>query len=339
MVSLIWRKLHDDRVRLHTLSEEGMSVNELSQRFNVDRRTVQRFLRKVEEHGNIDDRPRSGRPRRSSERQDRQLIRLSSGNPRLVSRELNRQWNALTGIETSSSTVRRRLSASGLHGRIAAKKPMLTRAQKAARLMWARERIEWTVENWTQVLLSDECPIHLVQVNQRRYVRRRGNSCLNDGFTRPSLHSGGGKIMVWGGFSLIGLQALRRIPTCVNTEAYLDVLTEEVLPLDLPCWEVTFQQDNAPAHTSQRTLRFLEENHISPMDWPSQSPDLNPIEHIWSHIKHRLDQRVINTMDELWEATQAEWQALTLEFLETLVESMPRRLQAVIRAHGGAIDY
>ena len=77
------------------------------------------------------------------------------------------------------------------------------------------------------------------------------------------------------------------------------------------------------------------------MDWPAQSPDLNPIEHLWGCLKRRFaeHENPPNGIYELWERVQVEWDRIRVEECQKLIESMPRRVQAVLRAKGGYTKY
>ena len=75
------------------------------------------------------------------------------------------------------------------------------------------------------------------------------------------------------------------------------------------------------------------------MTWPAQSPDLNPIEHLWDQLGRRLDRYTPRNKQQLWEIVRDDWYKITTDVTKKLVESMPRRLQTVIAAKGGRTSY
>lgn len=332
---------HDERLRIVTLHDEAnVSVLQLSRDFNVDRRTVQRLLAKYRATQSVDDRARSGRPKVSTPREDRSLVRMSSTNPQLVSRQLRQRWRHEHGVQTSVDTVKRRLRTVGLMGRIAVKKPLLTERHRRLRLAWARERQHWTVQEWRNVVFTDESPIHLVATCQRRYVRRRGGTALQRQHIRPTVHSGGGGIQVWGAFSLAnGRLPLVRIYGRLNGQSFTDLLRDNLLPADLPGNGLTLQQDNATCHTARITQRFLNDHQVATLPWPAQSPDMNPIEHLWSHLQREVDSVQVHGLEALWATTQRVWNEIPEALLTNLIESMPRRIEALIAARGGPTKY
>ncbi|KAG2202608.1 hypothetical protein INT46_006171 [Mucor plumbeus] len=106
----------------------------------------------------------------------------------------------------------------------------------------------------------------------------------------------------------------------------------------------SFQQDNARPHTSGATKRWFRHHGYSldtVLDWPAQSPDLNPIEHVWHQLKLRLNKYPTRatTISELEEGIEREWYKFTKENCLKYIDSMPRRINAVIRSRGGPTRY
>ena len=100
-----------------------------------------------------------------------------------------------------------------------------------------------------------------------------------------------------------------------------------------------FQQDNAPCHTSAVSRKWFQRNRVTVLEWPPQSPDLNPIEHLWSLLKKKIAQRKPKSKSELISKIKEEWEKITPDICNTLIQNMPKRLAAVIKAKGGVTKY
>jgi hypothetical protein len=105
--------------------------------------------------------------------------------------------------------------------------------------------------------------------------------------------------------------------------------------------EVIFQQDNDPKHTSRRAKIWFEEQDIKLLDGSAQSPDLNSIKHTWGHLKKCLlgYERAPIGVHQLWDRVVVEWGTFSVEECQKWIESMPRRIQAVIKVMGGHTKY
>ena len=86
---------------------------------------------------------------------------------------------------------------------------------------------------------------------------------------------------------------------------------------------------------------WLKEHGFQVLSWPAQSPDLNPIEHLWAHLKRRVADYEVPPKGilELWDRVQEEWDNIGAEVCQKLIESMPRRVEAVLKAKGGYDKY
>ncbi len=100
-----------------------------------------------------------------------------------------------------------------------------------------------------------------------------------------------------------------------------------------------FQHDNDTEHTSKATVGFLKKNRVKVIQWPSMSPDLNPIKHLWGFLKRQVEHHSPSSIQSLKEVILEEWKKIVLAKCRQLVHSMPRRLGAVIKNHGGHTKY
>ena len=106
-------------------------------------------------------------------------------------------------------------------------------------------------------------------------------------------------------------------------------------------------QDNAISHSAGRTKRELSERSIIPLEWPSFSPDLNQIEHVWNMMKNYIQykypdviERGRRTEEETRLIVREAWdRAVNEDDLRNLVDSMPQRIKAVYDAGGGHVKY
>ncbi|MBN3288591.1 TCB1 transposase, partial [Polyodon spathula] len=288
---------------------------------------VAKIIKRFEETGTHEDRTRSGRPRLTSESENK-LIRVKSlQNRRLTVPEIQAQLKATRRTDVSTSTAQRRLREAGLTGRIAAKKPLLRVQNKR-------------FEEWKSVLWTDESKFEIFGSNHQVFVRRREGERMSSACVVPTVKHGGGSVMVWGWFAGDRVGDLYQVHGKLIQHGYHSILQRHAIPSGL--WLVgqsfILQQDNDQKHTSKLCKNYLakeSEGQVNLMTWPAQSPDLNPIELVREELDRRVKAKLPTSALHLWELLQKSWEDMSGDFLLKLVNRMPRVCEAVIKAKGG----
>ena len=218
------------------------------------------------------------------------------------------------------------------------KKPLLSARHRQRRLAFALKHREWTVEDWKRVVWSDETKINRFGSDGRQWVWKQKGEGLIQREVEGTVKFGGGNIMVWGCMGWNGVEHLAEVEGRMDADQYVSILEDHMLPSleesGIPKEEVIFQQDNDPKHTSKKAKKWFEDHHITLLDWPAQSP-------LWHHVKIQLAKypRAPKGVWEMWERVAEVWNDIPPEVCQNLIESMPRRLEAVIKAKGGHTKY
>ena len=262
----------------------------------------------------------NGRPRISTDRDDRFLTRTSLHDRFKPATKLKEEWEKI-GVNASISTIRRRLRAANLSGRVARKKPHLTIAHKRRRLDFAKKHKNWSKEEWERVLWTDESSFSIFGECGKRYVRRRPGEEFNPECVTLTMKHEGGKIQVWGCFTARGIGHIHHITGTMDQKVYMQILihrmhaTSSLLQFGRND-HIIFQHDKDPKHTAKSVENYIKRAKYQVLqNWPAHSPDIISIENLWQELKIRLAQarpRPTNK-GELFDIVKREWNALPVK--------------------------
>jgi hypothetical protein len=331
----------DQRLQVKTLRDAGFPLQDITRLLNVSFHQAQYVSRSEQP---VTPRKRKGRPPCLTEEQVNELevFICSSQTGRLMSYLQLSMTFSHFGV--SEYAIRRALQKRGFHRYVARQKPPLSETNKRKRLQWAQEHVNWTREQWSLILWSDESWITGGHHRKVYVTRRQGEeldpTCIIEKHRKRS------GWMFWGCFhgetKGPGIFWEKEWGT-IRTESYC----EHIVPI-IQGWitlnpGLLFMQDGAPGHAAQSTLDELRVRGIRFIYWPPYSPDLNPIEAVWNWMKSYIEDKwgpdTRLSYDQLRAAVKEAWDAVPVEFLRELINSMPARCQAVIDAEGGYTKY
>ncbi len=192
-----------------------------------------------------------------------------------------------------------------------ATKPLLNQRQRQKHLTWATEKNNWTVAQWSKVLFSDEITFCISFGNQGPRVWRKSGEAQNPCCLKSSVKFPQ-SVMIWAAMSSAGVGPLCFLKSTVNAAIYQEILEHFILPsADKLYGDADFiLQDLAPAHTAKGTKSWFNDHGVTVLDWPANSPDLNPIENLWGIVKRKMRDIRPNNEDDLKAAIKATWASI-----------------------------
>lgn len=343
------------RSKAAILAEEGYSYSVIGDKLGRSKGWVAKWVERSKQ-GELGDHARCGRPKILTQAAIK-IIKKAKYRRGFGLRQIEKSLKA-GGLKGNKETIRNYMKVE-LKWRSwkRRKAPLLTDAQKKKRLLFARQHRHWKFEDWSNVLFSDESPYQVFYVPNSRNDTVWGSQEENVPVASQVKFSP--TVLVWGGMTASGLTRLHFVPqhTSINSEYYINnILKKELKPvydrldtsgtiskrrLFTDNAVSVFQQDGARAHTSAVSRAWLNENIPNYIEnWPPNSPDLSPIENLWSILSSSVyKDPEPKTPAQLKRRLRKAWNSISLETLYNLIESLPRRMKAVIASKGNTIAY
>lgn len=341
-----------EKGKIQGMKDCGIGVTQIALTMKRNIRTIMRLLKKARDlsPGHCPAvKPKTGRPRKVNAHGLLVMKKAFQKSPRKTLKHLKLDHPQLFGdvkVRTLNLACTRDLN---MRARVAKKKPLLTATHKRKRLEFARKYRNWKTEQWKKVLWSDESTFRVNSESQkkvRRPVYKKGQALGNpyeEKYLQATVKHPPGT-MVWGCFSgTAGRGSLYFVPQgkTINAKGYLENILKEKLLITLELHGAEyFQQDGASVHTAKIVRNWLNDQEFNVIDWPAQSPDLNPIENLWNEMKMKLEDYDTRSIPKLQDAIKKLWcRDMNLEEFTKYAASMPKRLALVIKNKGGTTKY
>lgn len=320
--------------------QKHKNVTKVAELLTFSRGRVKNALKHFKTKKSFENLPRK-KPRKTTCYDDRKIVHMSKVDPFLTSTEIRTRMDEYHNVKVSAQTIRRRLQENSLNGRIARRKPNVSKKNIARRLSFAKQHQQKDAKFWDLVVWSDESKFNVFGNDGRPYVRRPPLTELSPRYTKKTVKHGGSSVMVWGCFNASGVGPIVKIDGKMTGVMYKDIIAEHLdgdYADDLPlAW--IFQQDNDPKHCSRVVKDWFVAKKINCLEWPAQSPDLNPIENLWGIIKRSVSARKPCNKATLWAMIHEEWGKITPDQCKTLVRTMSSRCREVILKKGFPTKY
>ncbi|GBM33957.1 Transposable element Tcb1 transposase [Araneus ventricosus] len=202
--------------------------------------------------------------------------------------------------------------------------------------------VKQSTEFWKNVIFVDESKYNIFGSDGKQKVWHTPNIALHIKNLRPTVKYGGANQLVWDCMASSGVGNLLFIDGTMNKYVYLDILKRNLKQSASNLGisrHFKFYQDNDPKHTADICKLWVLYHCPGVIKTSAQSPDINPIEHVWDYLQLKINEHNISNKQELRKHLTEEWTKISGSFCAKLIKSMSNQLREVIKCKGGPTRY
>ena len=325
----------EQREKIAILSSENKTYKQIMSTVGCSRKSVIRWKNEFKNENTLCDKKRSGRPKKVDYKTTKKVIKMMRGKRRKSTRKTSK---ALKNI--SRETVRRILKNGGLKHYKRKRQIKLLPKHIQQRKTWFNETKNI---DWTKVAFSDEKMFYLIHpTNSKNDIVWAKKS---DEVPPIEIAQYSKKLHVWGAICFNGKTDIVFIEGTLTAPKYIKILNDALLPKMNQLYRSSswhFMQDHAMPHDASITQEWLKSsvpNFWNKNSWPAKSPELNPIENLWSIMEEKIDRSKIKTIKSLKNSIKKTWNAIQIDEIQKLVASMEERKKKLKEANFMNINY
>lgn len=321
----------EDKIQIWVLYNQlGSRWVQIGLKVNQNANTVRSFVNRYKKSHVLS--PKKGPPFRITQEDKQFVVDLIEADPE------NTLLDLQISTKISTSSCKTILNKKGFIYTSLIPMCRLTQQHKINRVNFANYFAHLPLGYARPIIFSDESTI-CININKRGIWRKRGFYPEEGFYIKESKPK---SIMIWGAIGPYGWRSkLVRVQGHVNSQKYIQILdNSNTIQYIANVWNGNcfFQQDNAPSHVSAYTRSELVRRFRFLLTWPAKSPDLSPIEQIWSWIKRELAGKTFRTEEELFDAVEALWNSMPNDFVDEFYRSFQARCIVCMQHNGESLN-
>ena len=323
------------RGQIAILHKRGESLVDIARECGVSCKTVAYWVARDKAGNGFRDLPRRGRPRVTTPAVDKKIEKLCRGPKKFSAKKLAAASLRKLGRPVSCATITRRLCEQDVVSRMQIKIPKLRPGDYKIRLKYARKKLRDKYD-WSRVAWHDEKTVWCEPRPRREWVKKGEQPSVVERSVHPDA------LQVWGCMGPRGFGPLCFFDGKMNGKRMAEYLKDSFCPsLESMVgpresgW--VSRHDNGTSYKAKTSRALLEDEGVRILDHPARSPDLNPIENVWSTVQYAVDAHAPTSKERYQALWLKEWKKLTEADAKKYCGVMKRRMKAIIKAKGGHI--